>query len=466
MTDRARIRSRDALAEGRHGWLDPAMRRVGRVAVAATIAALSLLPVPAPAMEDFDLAESNDWEDRDFERQFQPLWPAPWGAQWHLGRTAELEWDDRRNENLDRADDEDRSIRRAQFGLVGNVFLGRHHRLEATLELADNRRQRADRAGSHATELKIKSLFWQWRTDNPAALLVVGRQTVKDEREWLFDEELDGVGLAWRGDGFGLLGFLGRQSWFKDDLLAPRDDGGPRVGYLRLYRAFQDRRQASIYWVGVDERGFDDQEELDFFGARAMGRLPAKIDFWLEAALVRGRAQHRPISGHGFDVGVTRAFKEFSWRPSLTMALALGSGDDGSGDDHAFRQTGLQGNTARLDGVASIDYYGHALDPELSNLTILTLGAGVRPSPSWSMDLTWHRYSQQQASTRLRDSRLDSSPDGIHRSLGWGANLTLGMRYGRNMKFEAVFGYFSPGAAFDADASAIRRFELVAKFRY
>ncbi|MEZ5659916.1 MAG: alginate export family protein [Burkholderiaceae bacterium] len=426
-----------------------------------TAMAAGLTPGRALALEDFRLDEAQSWIERRFAQS------EPDGRRrWHSANYLEFEFDERRNENLDRADNEDRRLRRLEVGIGGDYRLGSNHLLHAVLELADNRRSRADRAGLHRTELNIKQLSWQWRIAPRDALLVLGRQTVEDDREWLFDEELDGLGLAWRNGSSGLIGFVGRESLFADDLLDERNPDKPDVAYVRAYRALTGIGQASLYWVRIDERGRDDDERLNFVGGRATGRLPGRLDFWVEGALVRGDYGQRPVSGSGFDIGVTRAFKSHPWRPSITLGWAMGSGDDGGATDHAFRQTGLQGNSGRLDGVSSVDYYGHALDPELSNLAIATLGVGVRPDPDWSVDLLLHRYSQRVAAPTLRDSRLDERADGVHRRLGWGADLNFGWRTDRRLKIDASFGYFRPGAAFDATASAIRRFELTLHWRY
>jgi hypothetical protein len=75
-------------------------------------------------------------------------------------------------------------------------------------------------------------------------------------------------------------------------------------------------------------------------------------------------------------------------RPALTAAYAVGSGDDNPGHrvDGAFRQTGLQENEARWTGITRFKYYGELLDPELNNLTVVTVGLGLRPTKRSSLD--------------------------------------------------------------------------------
>ena len=65
--------------------------------------------------------------------------------------------------------------------------------------------------------------------------------------------------------------------------------------------------------------------------------------------------------------------------------------------DHAFRQTGIQDNNDKFGGVTSFKYYGELLEPELSNLHILTAGIGRRFGRRMSLDLIYHNYRQDEA---------------------------------------------------------------------
>jgi hypothetical protein len=83
---------------------------------------------------------------------------------------------------------------------------------------------------------------------------------------------------------------------------------------------------------------------------------------------------------------------------SLTCASAHGSSNHANphvtGIDQEFRQTGYEDNTGMFDGVATFQYYGELFDPELANLDILTIGAGLRIRTRASIDAVYHRYRQ------------------------------------------------------------------------
>ncbi len=101
------------------------------------------------------------------------------------------------------------------------------------------------------------------------------------------------------------------------------------------------------------------------------------------------------------------------------------------------------------------------LDPELSNLRILTLGLGMRPTRDGSLDLLWHRYRQDLVSDAIRDSSLDAEPEGENARLGDELDLVFGYRWRDRQRLEVILGRFSPGDAFstDADAASVARIE-------
>ena len=210
-----------------------------------------------------------------------------------------------------------------------------------------------------------------------------------------------------------------------------------------------------------------------FFGAQASGTIASNLEFWLESAVVTGRASGRDILGYGFDIlgygfdiGTTYIWRMHPGRPSVTMGFAFGSGDDGQGTDTAFRQTGLQRNTHRFGGVTKFQYYGEVLDPELSNLGILTVGAGIRPTKRSSVDLFYHRYFQHRAQDGFRDVAIDRVPQGIRRNIGDEIDLVVGIRDIEDVAVEIIGGIFLPGNAFDpaADPAYFGKVEIKVAF--
>ena len=157
----------------------------------------------------------------------------------------------------------------------------------------------------------------------------------------------------------------------------------------------------------------------------------------------------RDIDGWAYDVGGT-------WRlplagaPRLTLGYARGSGDTDPDDaaDHAFRQTGLQGNEPGYGGVERFHGYGELLDPELSNLAICTLGLGVSLLEASSLDVIYHRYRLVERVGELRDAQLDGDLTGTSEELGEAIDVILALEEWARVQFRLSGSLFHVGDAF------------------
>jgi len=108
----------------------------------------------------------------------------------------------------------------------------------------------------------------------------------------------------------------------------------------------------------------------------------------------------------------------------------------------------LQDNNARFNSLSSFKYYGELFEPELSNMLITTLGFGLRPSKKKSIDFVYHKYNQHRADDDIRDSNLDTDPNGLSRDLGQEVDIIVGYRPSKDVLLEINLGAFFPGNAF------------------
>ncbi len=312
------------------------------------------------------------------------------------------------------------------------------------------------------TRLDLKTAYLYASTPGSPLAVEIGRQNFSDEREWLYDEDLDGVRVFWSGGRFALEGSVTRERLVDKDLLNAQSNERLNNYFLVGRYAVQEDLEASAYVLARDDREVR-PEDLILFGVRSYGELASDLDHWLEAAIVRGKRRSRDIRGYGFDVGATYRIAR-TMRPSATLGLAFGSGDQNRRDgvDRDFRQSGLQDNNARFNGVTSFGYYGEVLDPELSNLYIATAAFGFRPTPRSSIDLVYHYYRQHHAEDDLRDTALEVDPNGDDPHLGQALDLVVGYREIEDMKLELILGAFFPGNAFarDADTAYFGAFEV------
>lgn len=266
-----------------------------------------------------------------------------------------------------------------------------------------------------------------------------GRLDFDDRREWLYDQNLDGVRVYWTF-----------ASWLAELSATTTLSGGKlRDENTNNYIAYvsNTNRRFAAYVIHRDKDLSGLREKVTHMGVRAFAAWPSQHDSWLELARISGSRESTKLSGWGLDVGTTRNIGE---RWYLTAAWAFGQGDrnTSNGTDGNFRQTRLQDNNGKFGGVTSFRYYGELIDPELANMHIGTLGLGYRFTPKSSIDLVGHYYRQDKAVRKIIDSDIDQKPNGIDRELGWEIDVIVGWRPVRSWDFELVVGWFKPGKAF------------------
>ncbi|MCX5740803.1 MAG: alginate export family protein, partial [Proteobacteria bacterium] len=249
----------------------------------------------------------------------------------------------------------------------------------------------------------------------------------------------------------------------------------------------------------------DSDADLGWLGVRAMGGWESKsrgvVGYWLDTAIVGGHERliefdalsleppvveepieegesspsatgmssgasssstsvvgdsiERSVHGWALDAGLTWILPVFA-EPRITVGYAIGSGDGSpdEGADRSFRQTGLHTNEPGFGGVRRFRQYGLLLDPELSNLSVLTIGVGCSLLQSSSLDLVYHRYRLQEPAASLRSARIDTTLNGRDRDLGQAFDLVLGIEEWERVEVEVAGSVFQAGPAFGVDDHA------------
>lgn len=419
------------------------------------IASYSLAP-PRPVLEEQDDAYT---ESLIVRTDFDYL-PGSFEIAKNLrvGLRAEISRDTERDFDLDGGTDEDRIDDEFSLRAVGNwtpseQFFMRFGGRFTKLWRQDEADGRSEDAGSSLTELYA---YWSRIYAAPVDLQV-GRQDYYDEREWLWDENLDALRL-----------FYYPGSWIFELAAAttlssgsPREEETDRM-ILSVTHHWADRSLGAYL---IDQRTkLSERDYPLFMGLRAYGEWFEDHNSWAEFSLVRGYVGSTDIRGWALDLGSTWfAPGAEPWYFSAGYALGSGDGDNTDGVDHAYRQTGIQDNNDKFGGVTSFKYYGELLEPELSNLHILTAGVGRRLGKRISMDLVYHLYRQDEAFNRLRDTNLDARPNGNARGIGQELDLIFGHRASNGLDTEVVLSTFDPGNAFDEDR---RAYLVKLQFRY
>ncbi len=277
----------------------------------------------------------------------------------------------------------------------------------------------------------------------------IGRQDVEEPREWLFDEYLDAIRIYYYGREPVIFeaslmhaiaplsdkidtwtDVFGQVQWYFDSHSRLR-------GYVLLRKDSDEIRNREPVWWGV---GFD-------------GRVRRMIRTWMEIAIMRGTDKDRQLRSWAYDFGATFKPGNHRFAPFLTFAYARATGDKTGGDgiDNTFRQTGYEDNVDSFGGVSATRYYGEVLDPELSNLKILTLALGFRPLNVMSLEAVYHSYRQDQPDNKLRGDLIDppARPNEISDDIGWELDILFGVsKLWRRVNLSWVIAIFNPGQAF------------------
>ncbi len=332
----------------------------------------------------------------------------------------------------------------------------------------------------------------------------IGRIDFEDDRRWWWDGDLDALRVTLTAPSWELAVALARELYptrSDRDFIEPEHEA-LRRGFveaswdwhvdqsIQLFALLHDDH-SQTHGAGeivAKEREDASDAALTWLGARATGTRAwasaGNLDYWIDAAWVNGNERaldfepvsktqsivneqvQRDVRGWAFDVGATWiasiANDRHGWRkywkcrgnfqcnPRLTLGYARGSGDPnlGDGNDRAFRQTGLHTNTPGFGGVQSFRGYGVLLDPELSNLAIVTAGAGISLYEASSLDLVYHYYRQVQPADTVRGARLNTALNGMDRDLGHGLDLVLAVEEWQRLHFEISVSTLRAGAAF------------------
>jgi alginate production protein len=332
--------------------------------------------------------------------------------------------------------------------------------IEPSYRFADDERNRK----KDEERLEIKQAFLSLQDVFSDTTIKLGRQRYQDEREWLYDDELDGLRLFHTFSRYALeFSVITRN----DRDLLQDEDIDKSVNYVVHARHVRDKHTGlGLYAFAHNSRETPD-EDFVLFGLHAKGEVFKRTDYWLGLAYVHGETDSSDIRAWALDFGGTRVLA-LPYRPAITLGYAWGSGnsDPGSGTDRNFRQTGLQDNTAKYNGRIRLKYYGEVVDPELSNLKIATVGLGIRPTHNTSVDLVYHNFRQDEASSNVRDWDLKLDPDGISTELGNEIDLIAGYRFKPRHKGSLIIGWFQPGDAFPNDADSALYAELNLEFLF
>ncbi len=300
-------------------------------------------------------------------------------------------------------------------------------------------------------------LYWAVGED---LRLQVGRQDFDDDREWLYNEVLDAARLRWT---LGTFQFEVAAATGRELLDDANVTENTQAFVVMAQHSIDDHHRISAYFIQRKDTNLPNFEP-QLVGLRSFLRRSRGLGHWVELAYAGGYVGRRLVRGFAVDLGAVYRF-DAALRPTITLGYAMASGRHDGSTRVGFRQTGLQDNNGKFGGVQSFRYYGETLDPELANLHVTTVGLGIRPLRTASLDVVFHTYRQAVASTSLLATGLRASPTGTTHYLGRGFDLILGYRLRNRLGLQLLAAQFNPGHAF-ADNATAYKFEFVMRLGF
>ena len=441
---------------------------------------LAALALACPAQTPPRAPEPSPRDDR---RPEQALTVDAFGRPVQLGGSWQYTDERRVDFDLDTTKARDRRVREHELKLEARVRLGDQTDAFAQIVGLHESRRTQGTAGQRVTRSLERGQLWleHRRIGNTPWSFQIGRLALLDRRAWWWDEDLDAVRLRYDEGPVRLDTGLAREVARKSSAeqgIAPAAQGVIRMFGQATWR-WAPQHALDAFWLVQTDRtsqatpgtAFPDEAGTDasdlrgrWVGLRATGEWrmaeAARLGYWADTSwlsgqerltafeeeadgrLLAGATVSQRVRGGAFDVGITSSWT-VPMRPSLTLGYARGS--------VGFRQTGLQENKSRFAGVKRWQRYGELVQPELANLSVATLGVGVRVLRNSSVELVAHRLRQARAADQIPGARLSAQPLGTNRALGTEVNLLLAVRDSKRLEFTLKASRFKPGAAFAPD---------------
>lgn len=387
-------------------------------------------------------------------------------SAWHFGNEIKLKYEPEHNFDLDREADGNASELKLEYKSWFYFKPNDHFHTFTLLKLYREYNKYGSQTDSDPLRLELEEAYLKGE-DLPVLggglSIKLGRQYFGDDRQWLYDTDLDGLRLVYGRHDWSLE--LAAMRYENPHVFRQKYDYG--IDNLLVYGKYDfGSLDVGVYALKQHYREEDNERPL-FIGLQIMGEIADSLEYWLEPGLVRGHDGSVELRGWGFDAGLTYTF-DLLFQPALTLDYAYGSGDSDYGDDvnHAYRQTGLQDNEEDFHGLADFDYFGVMLEPEISNLKIWTVGLSMQPIDHFSNTLIYHHYRQAIAQSYVRDTELGVYPNGRNPNLGNEFDWIMDYESANGLELEFQLGYFMPGPAYDnaRGAATFSKIELKYKF--
>lgn len=367
--------------------------------------------------------------------------------------------------------------------------------ITVTGQASSNTTEDDDSADSTYGELRQAWVEFDDLFDNPRLSTKIGRQRFSEDRALFWNRDLDAVRFDLNstlttgfiavgqnmdnyrvGDNDEFLGsdenrlrVLGEVSQkvamnhtVEARFLHEDDHSGAETIGTTVTPEDRDNEDAHLTWLGLRSKGSFDGTEGSFqrLAYHVDGMIVGGEETIVSSTAIAGSdnrsiagTQDRDVFGWGMDAGIAVATR-MPLSPTFTVGYAFGSGDDdasGTGKNHAFRQTDMEGNASRYPddlSASTARNYGEVLRPELSNIHIAQAGVSFPLLSASDIGLTYFAYWLDEEISGLRSSGITAAVNGTDDFIGQALDL------GINIDWDEELGLTAP--LLDQSSSRIR----------
>lgn len=310
--------------------------------------------------------------------------------------------------------------------------------------------------------------------------ITAGTQSISSDSGWWWDDDLDLVALSMDKDNWEVKTAIGVP--FVDPIFGKKIDledqdiwrvfGEFEWEYRKDHKAallllseFDTSKGQSVGDVVSAKDNDDEDNKINWVGMRYSGEWFKKgrqpVEYWLDIATVYGEEvkydfkgiddangdetvfdlteeiETTDIAGWGLDLGAILPTR-LPGEPEFKFGFATTSKDANLENkiDGTFRQTGLHDNK-----------YGMVLEPELSNLTIMTLGVEFEPVSDVKIEIMYYDFRQVVAQKKPKDIDADVDFTGASKNIGTEIDIELEISIWDPLEFAFSFGIFKAGDA-------------------
>jgi len=212
-----------------------------------------------------------------------------------FGARLDMEASLEKNYNLDRKKPDDLSVLDPVLSLA--LLFKPSKNIEMFTNIEPYRRFVNDERQRKKSENRITILqaYISYKNFIDGFTLKVGRQRLKDKREWMYDEELDAVRLFYTLPSV-LLDFSISQKRNKDLLNTGKDENAINYVFSGIYAPDKDSEFSAYMFVRDDRTGKYDNPI--FLGAHLYVEDSDSFEYWLEFAHVKGWDGSKTLNGY------------------------------------------------------------------------------------------------------------------------------------------------------------------------